>query len=135
METPSNYRDVLVEAVFEKMLDFRPDPTDNINFEGQYLTDTGKMLVDLSRKIVGFTNPDDFGGIMSEIEDFGLYLRDPVEYQRAVDEKIEDERRAKAEEREANRKTPVRRPSKVERSSDVISEGVEEVNGLLEAMI
>jgi len=124
----------LMSELFEKMVDFRPEPTDSISFEGQYLTDTAKTLLDLNRKIVNFDpSTDDYNLLMAEIDDFGAFVRDPVGYQEAIDAEIERERAEREAEREANRKTP-RKVSKSQ-SPSIIEEGVEEVNSLLEAMI
>ena len=128
-ENPRQAKQALIKAVFEKMMNFRPEPTDATFFEGQYLTDTGKMLIDLSRKIEVATS-ENFLDILSEVEDFGFYIRDPDGYQRSLDEKIETEReekrRLKAEERIDRQ---------VRTKPDMITENVEEVNSLLEAMI
>ena len=130
-ENPKQAKQALIKAVFEKMMNFRPEPTDATFFEGQYLTDTGKMLIDLSRKIEVATS-ENFLDILSEVEDFGFYIRDPDGYQRSLDEEIE----AKREEKKRQLKAEGERISQQIRAKpDMITKSVEEVNSLLEAML
>ena len=131
IDIPENPKQALIKAVFEKMMNFRPEPTDATFFEGQYLTDTGKMLIDLSRKIEVATS-ENFLNILSEVEDFGFFVRDPDGYQRSFDEKIE----AKREEKKRQLKAEGERiGQQIKAKPDMITKSVEEVNSLLEAML
>ena len=97
VETPSSHisPEEGIRLIYDGMANFLPDPSGNILKDMEYIRDTAKGLINLCN-LVSQSSPD----LRKEIEDFSLFVRDPVGYQQAINEEIRREREEREKEKE-----------------------------------
>lgn len=87
-----------MQLIFDSLLDFPANPTGNVTQDIIFLRDVAKGLLNLCN-VVTLNG----GNLREEIEDFSLFIRDPVSYQEALDTEFRQKRALREKEKENQR--------------------------------